>query len=76
MLKGNQKYAKLPLSWKKSFDSGFVIRKKRDNVQGVKKILFVVDVMKILNQIKQFAQNPNEKKTSCKFSWSYTSMVC
>ena len=47
MLKGNKINAKLPLTWNQGFDSGILIdNKKRDILQSVKKIPYVVDVIK------------------------------
>ena len=46
----------------KVFDCGIIILKKRDFAQTVKKILFVVYVIKKINQIKEFEPNLNESK--------------
>ena len=48
ILKSNKIYAKLSLSWKKRFDSGFVVLKKASLCTKCKKIQYVMVVLQKL----------------------------
>ena len=62
MLKGNTIQAKLPLSWKKSFESGIIIPKKLRYCTNCKENKICNECDRRINQIKEFSPNFNELK--------------
>ena len=62
MLKGNTIQAKLPLSWKKSFESGIIIPKKLRYCTNCRENIICDNCDKKINQIKEFSPNFNELK--------------
>ena len=62
MLKGNTIKAKLPLSWKRSFESGIIIPKKLRYCTECHENINCDDCDKKINQIKEFSPNFNSLK--------------
>ena len=62
MANGDKLVAKVPLSWKKSFSMGIVIRHKMRNCTNCTKDILCDDCDKLLNQNKEFSANLNELK--------------
>ena len=62
MAKGGKLVAKVPLSWKKSFKQGVVIRHKMKNCSLCTKDIFCDSSDKLVNQTKKVSANLNEIK--------------
>ena len=62
MASGNKLFAKVSLSWKKSFNQRVVIPHKMKKCRECKKDLLGVNCDKLVNQKKEFSANLNETK--------------
>ena len=62
MADGDKSVAKVPLSWKKSFNQGVVIPHKKKKCNKCTKDLLCDDCDKLVNQRKEFSVNLNELK--------------
>ena len=62
MFDGDKLFAKVPLSWKKSFNMGVVIPHKMRNCGECKKDILCENCDKLVNQKKKVSVNLNELK--------------
>ena len=62
MADGDKLFAKVPLSWKKSFSQGVVIPHKMRNCSDCKKDILRDECDKLVKQRKEFSANLNELK--------------
>ena len=62
MADGDKLVAKVPLSWKKSFNQGVVIPHKMRNCSDCTEDILCDDCDKLVNQKKDFSANLNELK--------------
>ena len=59
MADGDKLFAKVPLSWKKSFSQGVVILHKMRNCSDCEKDILCDECDKLVNQRKEFSANLN-----------------
>ena len=62
MFEGDKLIAKVPLSWKKSFNMGVAIPHKIKNCNKCSKDQICDDCVKLINQNKEISANLNELK--------------
>ena len=72
MVDGDNLYAKVPLSWKKSFSQGVIIPHKMENCGDCKKDILCKGCDKLVIQKKEFSANLKELKREAPNEFGHT----